>query len=495
MRPAISSLWRATYAFVATRLARGHAPTDNPWAVLAIVIAGAFMLLVDVSIVNVAIPSIRRALNASTGQIQLIAAGYQIAFACVLITAGRLGDIYGRRHLFLAGMAGFTVASVGAGAAPSASALIIARVCQGFLGGLMFPQVLSLIQVTFPPKLRGRAFSVFGAAIGVATALGPLLGGILIFTDIAGLGWRLVFLVNIPIGMVALFAAWRWLPSSRSDDRPRLDLPGVVLITVALFLLIFPITEGRSEGWPFYMLALLAGSFVLLMVFAALERRRTQHNDSPLVPTTLFKDRAFCAGLALIFIFVMGLPAFFFTFSIFLQAGCGYSALATGLVQFSFAVGSGTASWHSDRMARWLGVSVLNVGAGMITVGMTGLLLAIHMMATELKLWVLAPLLLLAGAGLGTFIAPVINIVLLRVRVASAGAASGVFTTVQRIGGAAGVAVIGIVFFGSLSGHDAGMASQQNYSSAFQHALLYEIGVFALTFLLVFLLPRQREAD
>src|SRR5699024_7288609 len=193
---------------MAALLKRGRAPTDNPWAVLAIVITGAFMLLVDVSIVNVAIPSIRRGLDASSGQIQLVSAGYQMAFACVLITAGRLGDIHGRRRLFLIGMAGFVVASVAAGAAPSALTLNAARALQGFLGGLMFPQVLSIIQVTFPPEMRGRAFGVFGAAIGVATALGPLLGGLLIYADLAGLGWRLVFLVNVPIGALALFAAW-----------------------------------------------------------------------------------------------------------------------------------------------------------------------------------------------------------------------------------------------------------------------------------------------
>lgn len=473
-------------------LKRGHAPTDNPWAVLAIIISGAFMLLVDVSIVNVAIPSIERALDATTGQIQLISAGYQLAFACVLITAGRLGDIYGRRRMFLIGMAGFIVTSIAAGAAPSAQLLVVARVLQGFLGGLMFPQILSVIQVTFEPKDRGRAFGVFGAAIGVATAIGPLLGGVLIFTNIAGLGWRLVFLVNVPIGMVALFAAWRWLPSSQSDERPRLDLPGVLLITVGLFLLIYPITEGRSQQWPIYMLGLLGGAVVVLAAFAMLEQRKTRRNNSPLVPTTLFSDRAFCVGLVVVFVFVMGLPAFFFTFSIFLQVGYGYSALVAGLVQFAFAVGSGTASWHSDWLARRLDIRVLNVGSAVVTLGMVGLLVAITIMGTDLNPWLLTPLLLIAGAGLGTFIAPVTNIVLQRVNSASAGAASGVFTTAQRVGGAAGVAAVGIVFFGSLPAEAIGTANRQAYLVAFQHALLYEIGVFVLTFLLVFFLPRKR---
>lgn len=476
-------------------LNRGHAPTDNPWAVLTIVISGAFMLLIDISIVNVAIPSIQRSLNATTGQIQLISAGYQLAFACVLITAGRLGDVYGRRRLFLSGMAGFVVASIAAGAAPNARLLIVARVLQGFLGGLMFPQILSVIQVTFQPKDRGRAFGVFGAAIGVATAFGPLLGGVLIFTNIAGLGWRLVFLVNVPVGIIALLAAWCWLPYSQSEERPRLDVPGVLLITIGLFLLIYPITEGRAQEWPIYMLALLGGSIVFLAAFVALELRKTRRDNSPLVPTTLFSDRAFCIGLVVIFVFVMGLPAFFFTFSIFLQLGYGYSALVAGLVQFAFAMGSGTASWYSDRLARRLNVRVLNLGTAGVTLGMIGLLIAITVMGTALNPWVLTPLLLLAGMGLGTFIAPVTNIVLQRVHPATAGAASGVFTTAQRVGGAVGVAAVGIVFFGALPDEPAGTASQAAYTRAFQYALLYEISVFVLTFLLVFLLPRTRDTD
>src|SRR5699024_8298541 len=269
--------------------------------------------------------SIRHSLNASSGQIQLISAGYQLAFACVLITAGRLGDIYGRRYLFLIGMLGFTLASIAAGAAPSAPVLVIARVVQGFFGGLLFPQVLSSIRVVCSPQQQGQAFSVFGAAIGVATAAGPLLGGVLIFVDVLGLDWRAVFLVNVPIGALALAAAWHWLPASRNQQRPRLDMPGTALITLGLFMLIYPITEGRAQGWPVYMLALLVAAVVVLAGFTVLQRHKTRHDQSPLVPMSLFNDRAFCVGLALIFVFVLGLPAFFFTLSIFLQVGFGYS--------------------------------------------------------------------------------------------------------------------------------------------------------------------------
>lgn len=539
--------------------------------ILAIVISGAFMLLVDVSIVNVAIPRIQGELDASSGQIELVAAGYQLAFACVLITAGRLGDIHGRRRMFLLGMAGFTLTSALAGAAPNAETLIVARVLQGFLGGIMFPQVLSVIQVTFDPERRGRAFGVFGAVIGVATALGPLLGGLLIYADVAGLGWRTIFYVNIPIGGAALLAAWRWLPESQAPGTPRMDVAGVLLVTAGLFMLIYPITEGRAQGWPTYMQVLLGASVAVLAAFLAYEHRRTAQDASPLVPTTLFRDRAFRTGLALVFVFLLGLPAFFFTFTLFLQNGFGYTPLEAGLIQFAFAVGSGTASFHSDRVTRRIGWRVLSVGSSVVACGMAGLLLAIRAMGSSLDPLVLAPLLLLAGAGLGTFIAPVINIVLSNVRAARAGAASGVLTTVQRVGGAIGVAAAGALFFGLLSVH-AGQAARDVepgltdrlqaagvapaaaqravtgfrecfvdrvssgspraatacgepaaaasaaaagstdaieravrsyaapealrtlFSYAFQRTLMYEIGVFVLAFLLVFLLPGRQRA-
>lgn len=425
----------------------------NPWVVLATVISGQFMLLVDVSIVNVAIPSIQERLHASSGEIELIAAAYQLAFACVLITAGRLGDIYGRRRLFLAGMVGFTLTSAACGAAPNAETLVVARILQGFLGGLMFPQVLSVIQVTFPPERRGRALGVFGAVIGVATALGPLLGGALIYANILGLGWRTIFLVNVPIGVAALLTAWRWLPESRSTGASGLDVPGAALVTAGLFMLVYPLTEGRAQGWPPYMVVLAGCSIVVLAAFVYYEMWKTRRDTSPLMPTTLFADGGFRIGLLLVFVFVLGLPAFFFTFTLFLQIGFGYTPLEAGLVQFTFAVGSGTASYFSDRVTRRIGQRVLSLGSFIVACGMAGLLLAIRAMGTDLDPWVLAPLLILAGAGLGLFIAPVINIVLSNVHSARAGAASGVLTTVQRVSGAVSIAIVGALFFGLLSVH------------------------------------------
>ncbi|MDQ6874572.1 MAG: DHA2 family efflux MFS transporter permease subunit [Actinomycetota bacterium] len=534
----------------------GHA---NPYVVLAIILTATFMQLVDISIVNVAIPSIQRDLHASYGQIQLVLVFYQLAFACTLITAARIGDIYGRRRIFLIGMTAFTLASVLCGAAPNAGVLVGSRLLQGLAAGLMFPQVLSVIQVTFPPRDRGRALGIVGATIGLATILGPLLGGILIQADIGGLGWRTIFYVNVPIGIGALIAAFFLLGESRAPGGNRLDLPGAGLVTLGVFLLVFPLVEGRDRGWPGWVWLMLAAAVPVLAVFAAYERRRTAADASPLLRMSLFRDRAFVAGLVLSFVFFAALPPFFFTLAVYLQIGLGFSALGSGLTGFPFAVGSACAAAASNALTKRLGRSILLLGTGLLVLGMCAVLLTAHVVGIHPHTWQFLPALLLSGVGLGLFIAPVVNIILAAIRTEAAGAASGVLSTVQQVGGAVGVAVIGVVFFGLLgvnSGRAAGavgpqvraslaaahlprpaqdavlagfrkcfhdrshakdpttpppscrqrsgttapvgnalrnagrVALAEDFSRSYQQALGYEIAVFALSFLLVFRLPR-----
>lgn len=433
----------------------GH---TNPYVVLAIILTATFMQLVDLSIVNVAIPSIQRDLSASYGQIQLVVVFYALAFACTLITAARLGDIYGRRRLFMIGMTAFTLASVLCGAAPSPGFLVLARLGQGLAAGLMFPQVLSVIQVTFPPKERGKALGIVGATIGLATILGPLLGGLLIQVDIAGLEWRTIFYVNLPIGAAALIGAWRYLGESRAPGATRLDLPGAVLVTAGLLLLIFPIVEGRDRGWPGWIWLLLATAVPVLAAFIWYEQRRTREDRDPLLRMSLFKDKAFVAGLALSVVFFAGLPPFFFTLAVYLQIGLGFSALGSGLTGIPFAIGSALGAGSSDRIAHNLGRRILLVGTGLLVVGMASVMLTAHLVGVHPHAWQFAPALFVGGVGLGLFIAPVINIILAGIRSESAGAASGVLSTVQQIGGAIGVAAIGVIFFG-LVGANAGRAA------------------------------------
>ena len=439
----------------------GRAPgSADPrrWVALAVVLIAGFMQLVDISIVNVAIPSIQRDLDATYADIQWVLAGYQLAFAVMLITGGRLGDIYGRKRLFMIGMAGFTLASALCGLAQTPDMLIASRILQGLFGAIMFPQVLSIIQVTFPPQERATAFGLFGATIGLATITGPLVGGLLIQADLFGLEWRPIFLVNLPIGIAALAVAARFLVESKAPRALRLDPVGVVVVTAGLLLLVYPLVQGRDLGWPPWTFLSMAASVPVLAGFAVYERYKKALDGSPLVDMDLFRQRSFVPGLLLAGIFFMGIPAFFLTFSLWLQIGLGFSALHAGLTGAPFAVGSALASAASVRLVPVLGRRILSAGSLLLVAGMVALMWTVDRYGGAVTSWQLLPALLLCGLGLGSVIAPLVNVVLAGIRAQDAGSASGVLTTVQQIGGAIGVALIGVVFFGLLGSQAAGVA-------------------------------------
>ena len=436
---------------------RAQEADPRRWKALAVVLIASFMILLDISIVNVAIPSVQRDLGATYAEIQWVLAGYQLAYAVVLITGGRLGDIFGRKRLFIIGVSGFTIASLICGLAPSPITLIAARILQGLMAALMYPQVLSVIQVSFPPRERGAAFGIFGGVIGVASISGPLLGGLLIQADIHvgghALLWRPIFLVNLPIGIGAVVAAFIFLRESKAPSAPRLDIPGVVLATIGLFLIAFPLVEGRDAGWPVWAYLMLAGGALVLVAFRRYIRIRAEHGGSPLVEPELFGDRAFVVGSLIAMVFLAGIPAFFLTFSLYLQIGLGYSALHTGLTTLPFALLSAAASGVSIRLAPKLGKSILSVGCVLLVAGVIGLWLTVNAAGTSVSSYQMIPALAVCGMGLGLTVAPLINIILAGINAGSAGSASGVLTTVQQVGGALGVAVIGIIFFGQVSGY------------------------------------------
>jgi EmrB/QacA subfamily drug resistance transporter len=440
------------------------------WAALFVVLGAAFMVLLDISIVNVAIPSIQRDLHASFGQVQLVLALYQLAYAVVLITGGRLGDIYGRKLLFMVGMSGFVLASLLCGLAQSPEMLIGSRVLQGLMASLMYPQVLSIIQVVFPPSERPKAFGAFGAVIGLATIAGPLLGGILIQLNVGGLDWRPIFLVNLPIGVVVLVAASFLLHESRSPTAPRLDVLGVLIVSTGLFLLVWPLVEGRDAGWPPWAFISLAASVLVFVLFVWFERRMNERNASPLLVFKLFHNRSFNVGSLASFTFLMGIPAFFLTFSIFVQIGLGYSALHTGLTTLAFSAGTFAASIASARLAARLGRTILIIGTALLIAGMGCVLLTVHLAGIDLTGFQMIPSFLLSGIGLGLVIAPLVNVILAGVDPRDAGSASGFLATVQQVGGAVGVAVIGVIFFGLLGSHSTSVA--QEYSPDLQRALI-----------------------
>lgn len=447
-------------------------PDPRRWIALGIVLTATFMQLVDVSIVNVAIPAIQRDLAASYAHIQLVVAAYQVAFAVLLITGGRLGDIYGRKRIFMIGMAGFTLASAACGLAPDSSTLVAGRAVQGLFSALLYPQVLAVLHVTFPAHERSRAFGLMGGVVGIATIAGPLLGGLFIHWDLLGLGWRPIFLVNVPLGAASVVAAVYYLRESRSPHPLRLDVPGTLLATLGLGLLIWPLAEGRQAGWPWWAFVSLAASLVVLACFGWYERRLTDRGASPLVNFHLFRDRGFNAGLLAALTLFLGIPAFFFAFMLFLQVGLGYGALHAGLTTLPFAVGSAIASAASIHLTPRLGKRVLYLGTLILAVGMAMLMYEIGDSGVALGSVEMLPALFVSGLGLGLSVAPLLNIVLAGIAHQDAGAASGVMSTAQRVGGAVGVTLIGVILFGLLGAHSE--RSAQRVSDQLRHTLAAE---------------------
>lgn len=466
------------------------------WLALAVLLLAAFMNLIDVTIVNVALPTIQQGLGASYAQAQWVVAGYILTFALGLITGGRIGDIYGHKCMFLLGTAGFTLASVACGIAPNSEMLIGARIFQGLMGAVMVPQVLSIIQVTFPPKEWGTALGMFGAAAGLATVIGPLAGGLLIGADLFGLDWRPIFLVNLPIGLLALIGAVGVVQESRASEGARLDWVGVVIVTGGLLLLVYPLVQGQDLGWPSWSFASLAATVPTLALFGVWERHKAQRDGFPLVTPGLFGQRAFVVGLIITLIFFSGIAGFFMVFAIYLQTGLGFTALQTGLTVAPFSVGVFIASTASAHFAPRFGRRVLSVGALLLAAGMGGMIVIIQQRGPVIGSWELLPALLACGVGMGLVVAPLFDFILAGVHHRDAGAASGVLNTVQQVGNAVGVALIGIMFFGLLT-RQTGLVAitpetvEQNFTYAIQGAIWYEVAIFLTCFGLIFLLPQQ----
>lgn len=448
----------AATAAIARAQARERRARDHRWMVLVVILSATFMQLLDISIVGVAIASIQRTLGASYADTQLVLVGYQIGFAATLILAARLGDIHGRRRLFLVGMATFTAASILCGLAGSIQVLLVARVLQGVASSLMFAQVLAFIQVLFDARERGSALGAYGTTIGLGTILGPVAGGALIQADLFGDPWRPIFLVNVPIGITAFLAAVVLLPESSASRRPRLDVPGALLSAVGLGAVLYALSEGRTRHWPSWLLSLLAAGVLVLAAFLAHERRLSRAGRDPILDTALFRDRAFRVGAALNLVFYAGVPGFFLVFSIYLQQGQGFGAFGTGLAIFAYAFGAAITASSADGIAVRIGNRILALGAGLLVAGMLTLIGTADLVGTAPHVYSWIPGMLLSGLGFGLFVPPVIDIVLVNVDPLRAGTASGTLATVQQVGGAVGVAVIGIIFFG-LVGHHASDAA------------------------------------
>ncbi|WP_330175275.1 MFS transporter [Streptomyces sp. NBC_01498] len=466
------------------------------WLALAVVMTAAFMDLVDVTIVNIAIPSIERDLSASFGSIQWITAGYALAFAAGLITGGRLGDIYGRKRLFLVGITGFTLASALCGFAVNSEMLVGSRLLQGAMAALMVPQVLAIIHVTFPAHERGKVFGMFGAIVGLGAVSGPLLGALLTQWNLFGLEWRPIFLINLPVGIAGVILGRRFITESKAPNALRLDLVGVVLVTSALLMLIYPLTRGRELGWPLWGHLCMAGSVLVFAAFVAYERVKTRKDGSPLVELSLFKVKSFAAGIAVQATFGIGLGIFFLVWTLYMQIGLGWSPLHAGLTGLPFSVAVSTAAALSvQKLVPRFGRKVLQTGALTMATGVLLYLWEAGQYGAGISAWQMLPPLVVMGLGMGLIVAPLTDAVLSDVPREHAGSASGLINTVQQMGNALGLGLVSVVFFGVVD--DAAATSPAAVSAAFtdgfQNALQWVAVVLVAIFLLMFALPKRRS--
>lgn len=467
------------------------------WMALIVLMLGMCMALIDTTIVNVALPTIRTSLDASEATLSWIISGYALAFGLMLIPAGRVGDRIGHKWVFFTGLALFTLASFFCGLAANDVQLVVARVIQGLAGGIFVPAVTAMIQLMFPPLTRGKAFAIMGAVIGVSTAIGPILGGLIIEAFGNENGWRLVFWVNLPIGVVALIAAAILLPA-RGEARVKTatDPLGLLLLSAGLVALLVPLIEGQDEGWPLWTFLTLGAAVVLLVLFALWELRLAKAGRSPLVPPRLFSHPAFSGGVILALVYFASFTSIFFTISILWQAGLGHTALESGLVSVPFAIGSIIGASQSDRLSRMLGRTVLVIGTALVAIGLIWVWLVLLLTpASDLSNWILLLPLFLAGLGNGCFIAPNAQFIVATVERSEAGAASGVIGVMQRVGSAIGIAVVGSVFFGTLnvSGHTP-QAVADAFTSSAASALAVSAALAVVAFLFVFALPKRVDA-
>jgi EmrB/QacA subfamily drug resistance transporter len=436
------------------------------------------MNLFDFFIVNVALPDIQRGLHAGPSVVQFVVAGYGLALAAGLITAGRLGDLYGRRRMYVIGLTLFTAASAACGFAPSAGVLVAARVVQGAAAAAAMPQILGIINASYTGTARAKAYTAYGMTIGFGAVFGQLIGGVLIRLDVAGTGWRSIFLINVPIGLAAVLLAPRLVPESRAPRAARVDLTGAAGVCAGLIAIVLPLVEGQQDGWPLWTFACLAASVPLLAGFALHQRHLAARGGSPLINLALFRLRAFSTGIVTNLVFQMMMASFFLLLALYLQFGRGLSPLESGLIFLPMGIGYFAASALSRKVAARLGRQVLALGALVVSAGY--LLLAAEVHAST---GAIIPGLVISGIGMGLVITPLPAIVLAGVTPDDAAAASGVVATAQQAGGATGVAVIGVIFYHALAGG--------SYAHAFALSLVAMAGLGVATAVLAQLLPAK----
>lgn len=423
----------------------------NPlrWFVLAVVLAANIMDIMDATIVNVAGPSIRHAIGGSAATLQWLSAGYTLAFAVFLITGARLGDIFGRRRLFLIGSAGFTVMSAACAVAPSPTVLIAFRVLQGSFGALMIPQGVGMLKEVFAEDEMTKVFGAYGPMIGLSVLAAPILAGALVEANLWGIGWRLVFLINVPIGIAAFAGAVRVLPRTVAHPGIRLDTGGMIIVGLALTAIIYPLIQGRTAGWPAWTFVMLGAGALLLGAFVMWERR---HHGDPLIEPALLANRTYTSGILVALAFFGAFSGVLLCVSLFVQLGEGFSPIHAGLTLTAMVVGMIVGMGASFALVARLGRHLLHVGIALVGAGAVVLALTVTGAHTASTLD-LAPGLFLFGAGAGMAMGQLFDFILAGVGMDEIGSASGVLQAVQQLSSAVGVAALGTIFFSAFASH------------------------------------------
>ncbi|WP_436787676.1 MFS transporter [Yinghuangia sp. YIM S10712] len=480
------------------RSPEGPSPYAWRWAALFVILGAELMDLLDSTITTVAGPRIESALGGTYSQLQWMSAAYTLAFAMLLITGARLGDLFGRRRMFLIGTAAFAATSLLCGLATSPETLIAYRALQGVAAAMMVPQGLGLLRDMFPPRELAAAFGVFGPIMGLGAVAGPILGGFLVDADLFGTGWRAIFFVNVPIGIAAFLAATRLLPADRPTDARRrvvtLDPIGIVLLSAGMVLIILPLVQGRESGWPTWTFACMAASLPVFAMFAAHEVRRRRRGTATLVELSLFRNKAFTSSLVVGLMFFSTMVAFMLIVTVYLQAGLGWSATdaAVALIPFSLGCTVG-AGLSGGLLAPKFGRHVLHAGLIVQILGVLALAYTIDHDPSGVSGWALTPALAVAGTGFGLIMAPFFDIAIAGVTFTETGSASGILNAVQQLGGAVGIAVFGTLFFGYA---DDASTPRAGFTDGITNSLVVMAAVLAATWFAAFLMPkRAREED
>jgi EmrB/QacA subfamily drug resistance transporter len=459
---------------------------SSRWLAFGVAMAAAVMDLLDSTIAQVAAPAIRHELGGSYAVIEWVTAAYTLAMAVGLLTGGRLGDLFGRKRMLSIGMAGFVAASAAAAAATTPGELIAARAVQGGAGALMLPQVFGLIRDLFDDAEMGKALGVFGGAMGLSAMLGPIVSGGLIDLDLFSSGWRMIFLVNLPVGLAALALGARLLPNAPPTERPRLDLKGAALAALAMLLTVFPLVQGHDLGWPLWLIGMLVAAVAIVATFARHQLRRERAGETPLVEPSIFRRPAYTAGVLFSLVFVSSLGGIVLIFNAFLQAGLGFTPWHSALTTAPWAAGAFVGSGIGSAVMQKLGRRVLQTGLVVEAVGLLGLYVVLQGQGTHVgSLSLLAPM-VVGGLGMGMVFVPLFDIVMAGVEPFQIGSASGVLQAINSLGMSLGVAGLGAIFFGMV-----GTGSGSEFVTAAQITALVTVALLAIAFVLGFRLPRR----